>query len=91
MATKKKFCLAIPLFAGIYHGLREIVHAPNLEESEAISPIHYLYAWIGQYFDVYYENIQVRGHYARMTRFSGEKIAIFYGRSDAEERPKEVN
>ena len=85
MAKGHKFCLAIPVLASIYHGLREIVNAPNLEECGAIFPIHYVYAWIGQYFDVYYENNQVSGHHARMMRFSGERMAVFYGRSEAEE------
>ncbi|XP_071907750.1 uncharacterized protein [Coffea arabica] len=91
MATGKRFYLAIPVLASIYHGLREIVHAPNLGECGVTFPIHYVYAWIGLYFDVYHENNQVSSHHARMTRFSGEKMAIFYGRSEAEEIFKEVN
>ncbi|XP_071904368.1 uncharacterized protein [Coffea arabica] len=91
MATGKRFCLAIPVLASIYHGLREVVHAPNLGECGVTFPIHYVYAWIGQYFDVYYENHQVSSHHARMTRFSGEKMAIFYGQLEAEEIFKETN
>ncbi|XP_027170520.1 putative disease resistance protein RGA3 [Coffea eugenioides] len=43
MATGKRFCLAIPVLASIYHGLREIVHAPNLGECGITFPIHYVY------------------------------------------------
>nr|XP_027122172.1 uncharacterized protein LOC113739127 [Coffea arabica] len=91
MATGKRFCLAIPVLASIYHGLREIVYAPNLGECGVAFPIHYVYAWIGQYFDVYHENNQVSSHHGRMTRFSGEKMTIFYGQLEAEEIFKEVN
>ncbi|XP_071921364.1 uncharacterized protein [Coffea arabica] len=91
MATGKRFCLAIPVLASIYHRLREIVHAHNLGERGITFSIHYVYAWIDQYFDVYYENNQVGSHHARMRRFSGEKMAIFYGRSESEQIFQEVN
>ena len=80
MTIGKKFCLAVLILASIYNGMREIVYASNLGECGVIFSIHYVCVWIGQYFDVYYKNNQVSNHHTRMTRFSGEKMTIFYGK-----------
>nr|XP_027066402.1 uncharacterized protein LOC113692228 isoform X1 [Coffea arabica] len=52
MATGKKFCLAIPVLASIYHGLREIIHALNLGECGVTFPIHYVYVLAFERFEV---------------------------------------
>ncbi|KAL3524968.1 hypothetical protein ACH5RR_013340 [Cinchona calisaya] len=90
MATGVKFSLAIPVLASIYDGLRKVVEAPNLRECPAVFPFHYVYAWIGQYFDTYHINDRT-SCLALMTKFSGEKMAQFFNTTDAEDIIKNVN
>ncbi|PIN10942.1 hypothetical protein CDL12_16458 [Handroanthus impetiginosus] len=48
------FFLAVPVLANIYRGLREILNSTNLSESNVVFPIHYVYGWMGQYFQTHF-------------------------------------
>ncbi|KAF7152593.1 hypothetical protein RHSIM_Rhsim01G0078000 [Rhododendron simsii] len=54
MAQGKRFSLAVPVLASIYHGLREITSSPNPCKCGAAFPIHYVYGWLGRYYDSYF-------------------------------------
>lgn len=40
-------------------------------KSDVVFPIHYVYAWLGEYFRVYHPSSEIKG-LARMTQFAGE-------------------
>ncbi|KAH0688969.1 hypothetical protein KY289_016327 [Solanum tuberosum] len=54
MAHGKKFSLAVPVLASIYHGLKEISTSSNLSVANIIFPIHYVYGWLGEYFGTHH-------------------------------------
>ncbi|KAL2922228.1 Tropomyosin [Bienertia sinuspersici] len=51
MARGETFNLAIPVLASIYRGLNVISRSPNPSYSGAYFPTHYLYGWLGLYFN----------------------------------------
>ncbi|KAL2934874.1 Plectin [Bienertia sinuspersici] len=51
MARGETFSLAIPVLASIYRGLNVISRSPNPSYSGAYFPAHYLYGWLGLYFN----------------------------------------
>ncbi|KAH0670771.1 hypothetical protein KY290_026166 [Solanum tuberosum] len=54
MAHGKKFSLAVPVFASIHRGLKEISTSSNLSVANTIFPIHYVYGWLGEYFGTHH-------------------------------------
>ena len=42
------------MLASIYNGLNEIACSSKLETNAYIFPIHYLYEWLGEYFDTHF-------------------------------------
>jgi len=66
--------LAIPALASIYRGLSRISMARSLNKLEVISPIHYVYGWLGTYFQTYFDHPHHRNGHPKMVRFSGEKM-----------------
>ncbi|KAH0729706.1 hypothetical protein KY290_000839 [Solanum tuberosum] len=48
------FSLAVPFLASIYRDLRDISTSSNLGSCDILLPIHYVYGWIGEYFETYY-------------------------------------
>ncbi|KAF7121363.1 hypothetical protein RHSIM_Rhsim13G0131600 [Rhododendron simsii] len=74
MAQGKRFSLAVPVLASIYHGLREITSSPNPSKCGAAFPIHYVYGWLGRYYDSYFLSAPTKFECgARMVRLAGEK------------------
>ncbi|KAH0644726.1 hypothetical protein KY284_032610 [Solanum tuberosum] len=45
---------AIPILASIYRGLRDISTSSNLGACNTLLPFHYVYGWIGEYFETYF-------------------------------------
>ncbi|KAK3013802.1 hypothetical protein RJ639_008086 [Escallonia herrerae] len=56
MAWGGKFSLVVPVLACIHNGLRELTSSSQIKKCEAIFPIHYVYSWIGYYFDAYFSS-----------------------------------
>ncbi|KAG5540450.1 hypothetical protein RHGRI_020606 [Rhododendron griersonianum] len=84
MAQGKRFSLAVPVLASIYHGLREITSSPNLSKCGAAFPIHYVYGWLGHYYDSYFLSASTKFNCgARMVRLAGEKKAKHFSFQEA--------
>jgi len=66
--------LTIPSLASIYRGLHRISTALSLNKLEVIVPIHYIYGWLGTYFQTYFDHPHHRHDHPKMVRFSGEKM-----------------
>ena len=45
------FSLAVPALASIYRGLKDISTFSNLGSCDTLLPLHYVYGWIGEYFE----------------------------------------
>ena len=71
MAQGETFSLVIPLLASIYNGLNEIACSSKLGTNSSIFPIHYLYEWLGEYFDTHFISPSWN-HLPRMTYYASE-------------------
>ncbi|KAG5565452.1 hypothetical protein RHGRI_001368 [Rhododendron griersonianum] len=74
MAHGSTFSLAVPVLASVYHGLKQISSSPTPSQCHAILPIHYIYGWLGNYFDTYLPSTHSQPS-VRMVRLAGEKNA----------------
>ncbi|KAH7849160.1 hypothetical protein Vadar_013902 [Vaccinium darrowii] len=84
MARGERFSLAVPVLASIYHGLREITSSPSPSKCGATFPIHYLYGWLGQYYDSYFLPSSLKFKCsALMVRLAGEKKAKHFTAQEA--------
>ncbi|KAG5523751.1 hypothetical protein RHGRI_030662 [Rhododendron griersonianum] len=84
MAQGKRFSLAVPVLASIYHGLREITSSPNPSKCGAAFPIHYVYGWLSRYYDSYFLSASTKFTCgARMVRLGGEKKAKHFSSQEA--------
>ncbi|KAG5589938.1 hypothetical protein H5410_040452 [Solanum commersonii] len=82
MAHGEIFFSAVLVLASIYRGLRDISTSSNLGACGILLPIHYVYGWIGEYFETYYHVTRPqRG--VRMWQISGEKMAKHFNLVDA--------
>ncbi|KAH0781636.1 hypothetical protein KY290_001234 [Solanum tuberosum] len=54
MAHGEIFSLAVPVLANIYRGIRDISSSSNLGACNILLPFHYVYGWIGEYFETYF-------------------------------------
>ena len=66
--------LAIPVLASIYQGLNKICMAWSLNKLEVIFPIHYVYGWLGTYFQTYFDHPHDWCGYPKMVTFSSENM-----------------
>ncbi|KAG5541834.1 hypothetical protein RHGRI_021618 [Rhododendron griersonianum] len=84
MAQGKRFSLAVPVLASIYHGLREITSSPNPSKCGTAFPIHYVYGWLSRYYDSYFLSASTKFTCgARMVRLGGEKKAKHFSSQEA--------
>ncbi|OIT21864.1 hypothetical protein A4A49_61913, partial [Nicotiana attenuata] len=90
MAHGEKFSLAVPVLASIYHGLKEVSTSQDLGACKALFPIHYVYGWIGAYFDTYYR-VKRPQRGPQMCKVSGEKMAKHFDLSNARELFQQVS
>ncbi|KAF7151700.1 hypothetical protein RHSIM_Rhsim02G0146600 [Rhododendron simsii] len=74
MARGSTFSLAVPVLASVYHGLRQISSSPTPSQCHVILPMHYIYGWLGNYFDTYLPSTYTQPG-VRMVRLAGEKNA----------------
>ena len=74
LAHRECINLAIPALASIYPGLNRISTARSLNKLEVIFPIHYVYGWLGTYFQTYFDHPHHQHDHPKMVRFSGEKM-----------------
>ena len=65
---------AISALASIYRGLNRISTAQSMNKLEVIFPIHYVYGWLGTYFQTYFDHSHHPHVHPKMVRFSGEKM-----------------
>ena len=54
MAQGDTFCLVVSVLANIYNDLNEIASFSKSETNASIFSIHYLYGWLGEYFDTHF-------------------------------------
>ena len=71
MAQDETFSHVVPVLASIYNGLNEITCSSKLGTNASIFPIHYLYRWLGEYFDTYFISPSWN-HSPQMTYYAGE-------------------
>ncbi|XP_019234715.1 PREDICTED: uncharacterized protein LOC109215149 [Nicotiana attenuata] len=90
MAHGEKCSLAVPVLASIYHGLKEVSTSQDLGACKALFPIHYVYGWIGAYFDTYYR-VKRPQRGPQMCKVSGEKMAKHFDLSNARELFQQVS
>ena len=83
MASGRRFSLDVHVLTSIYNGLNKIVHSTSLKDCRAMFPIHYVYAWIAQYFNTHYNHASFN-LVARMTKFRGEKMAKYFNIPEAQ-------
>ncbi|XP_050215878.1 uncharacterized protein LOC126666979 [Mercurialis annua] len=73
MATSRRFCLAVPVLASIYHGLRGISTASDFKTCAVSFPTHYVYGWLAHRFETHFSSNRER--VPLMTSYAGERMA----------------
>ena len=71
MAQGETISLVVPVLANIYNGLNEIACSSKPRTNASIFPIHFLYGWLGEYFDTHFISPSWN-HPARMTYYADE-------------------
>jgi hypothetical protein len=79
-----------PVLASIYNGLRQLVSSSNLKERKAVFPIHYVYVWLGQYFETHHHHSRLRSG-AQMIKLAGERMAKYFNALEAHNIFQDVN
>ncbi|KAH7852590.1 hypothetical protein Vadar_026820 [Vaccinium darrowii] len=76
MARGKNFSLAVPVLASIYRGLNNIAQSPMPGKCDAVFPVHYVHAWLVEYFNTHFSNdSQSSPQKPRMIRYCGDRVA----------------
>ncbi|KAG5516850.1 hypothetical protein RHGRI_037548 [Rhododendron griersonianum] len=76
MARGIRFCLAVPVLASICRGLNDIAKSSNPGKCDAVFPVHYVYAWLGEYFSTHFSSgSQPSTQRPKMVRYGGERVA----------------
>ncbi|CAL5438438.1 unnamed protein product [Camellia sinensis] len=81
MAHDRSFSLAIPVLASIYKGLNRIVSSSDPGKCDAIFPVHYVYAWLAEYFNTHISTDSALK--PQMARYAGERMAKHFEESEA--------
>ena len=71
MAQGETFSISILVLANIYNCLNEITCSSKPRTNASIFPIHYLYGWLGEYFDTHFISPSWN-HPPRMTYYANE-------------------
>ena len=74
MTQGDTFSLAVPVLASIYNGLNEIACFSKPGTNASIFPIHYLYRWLGEYFNTHFIS-PYWNHSPWMNYYAGEFFA----------------
>ena len=74
MAQVETFSLVVPMLASIYNDLNEIVCSSKPGINASIFPIHYLYGWLGEYFNTHFISLSWN-HSPQMTYYADEFFA----------------
>ncbi|CAL2270743.1 unnamed protein product [Prunus armeniaca] len=82
MAHDVSFGLAVPVLAIIYKGLNNISSADDPGICTTVLPFHYVYGWLGEYFDTHFTSSSEKS-IPIMARFSGRLSAKFFEDSTA--------
>ena len=82
MAHGVSFSLAVPVLASIYKGLNDISSADDPGNCTTVLPFHYVYGWLGEYFDTHFTSSSEKS-IPIMARFSGRLSAKFFEDSTA--------
>ncbi|KAH7850047.1 hypothetical protein Vadar_027062 [Vaccinium darrowii] len=84
MARGERFSLAIPVLASIYKGLNEIANSSEPWKCDSVFPVHYVYAWLGEYFNTHIgSDPKSAPQKPRMVRYAGERVAKYLDESEA--------
>ena len=59
MAQGETFSFVVPVLASIYNGLNEIACSSKPRTNASIFLIHYLYGWLGEYFDTHFISLSL--------------------------------
>ncbi|CAL8152125.1 unnamed protein product [Prunus armeniaca] len=82
MAHGVSFGLAVPVLANIYKGLNDISSADDPGICTTVLPFHYVYGWLGEYFDTHFTSSSEKS-IPIMARFSGRLSVKFFEDSTA--------
>ena len=74
MAQGETFSLVVPVLASIYNSLNKIACSSKPRTNASIFPIHYLYGWLGEYFDTHFIS-HSWNHPSQMTYYADEFFA----------------
>ncbi|CAL8153323.1 unnamed protein product [Prunus armeniaca] len=67
----------VPVLANIYKGLQDISSADDPGNCTTVLPFHYVYGWLGEYFDTHFTSSSKKS-IPIMARFSGRLSAKFF-------------
>lgn len=82
MAIGKPFSLAIPILPSLYQGLNKLARSPVVGSSKVCLPMHYVYRWLGHYFDTHH-GVKLEVIEPKMVRFFGVGKARYYNEYEA--------
>ncbi|CAL8991157.1 unnamed protein product [Prunus brigantina] len=82
MAHGVSFGLAVLVLDSIYKGLNDISSADDPGNCTTVLPFHYVYGWLGEYFDTHFTSSSEKS-IPIMARFSGRLSAKFFEDSTA--------
>ena len=82
MAIGRPFSLAIPVLTSLYRGLNSLAHSSVVSSSKVCLPMHYVYGWLGHYFDTHH-GVKLAVIGPKMVRFSGAGRAKYYDEYEA--------
>ena len=74
LAASNKGCIAIPVLASIFRGLRTMCTSPSLRDYTIDFPIHFVHAWLADTFDTHFVVAMHDGD-CRIIKYKGEKMA----------------
>ncbi|BFG37659.1 hypothetical protein CerSpe_239330 [Prunus speciosa] len=77
------FSLAIPVLVSIYKGLNKISSADDSGDCATVLPFHYVYGWLGEYFNTHFLSSSSEKSTPIMARFSRGLSAKYFEDSEA--------
>jgi hypothetical protein len=83
MAHGKKYCLVVLVLATIYKGSNDIASSSVPSKCDTTFSVHYLNAWLAEYFAIHFNLLEASPLDPCMVRFSGEGAAKYFEEAEA--------
>jgi hypothetical protein len=90
-AHGKKYCLAVLVLATIYKGLNDIVSSSVPSKCDTTFLVHYLNAWLAEYFATHFDWPEASALDPCMVTFSGEGAAKYFEEAQAQKLFRSIN